>query len=306
MIKQACVLICSRPCCRVPWAQRHRAAAAARAASGLPAEAPAPAPVHFSELPLDRAAALRTQPEQLQRLLGAPGTRLVPLSRGRALVAPADLAAAQCPLFLQLSSGAQLRLAPHSFAGAGVATAEGMPPHLLPLVLGTGEEGGSPAALHAALAPSLNPSLGFVFLGLAVPGGHAVFACELAEPAAVVAGGGSSTSSGRAGAPSSQAPSEPSALAAAAVAVAELAAALVEQCQWAEVRSAGQGMTGGDAAVLALAAGLAKWHGSAAFCGRSGRPTVGGRLCGCGVWVGGGGWVAGWLGGGGWGCEFWC
>lgn len=229
-------------------------------------------------MPLDRAAHLRSQPEELQQLLQQPSTLLLPLHRGRALVGPAALDAAPAAggLQLRLEGGQELPLAPHSFV-AGAATAEGRPPRWLPLAL----QGA--ACLDAALAAALNTSMGLVFLGL-TPESRAVFVCELAAPAAIA---GSSSGGARIGTSAAAAEGMVGSAATAAAAATETAAALAaapaegggggsleELCHWADVRSAGQEMTGGDAAVLALATGLAKWHGAAAFCSRSGRPTV--------------------------------
>lgn len=237
------------------WRRSRTSSASARAAAAtqqIAAPPPPQLPVHFSELPLDRAAVLRSQPAELQRLLDSPDALVLPLHRGRALAGPVLAASAAASLALKLESGAELPLAAHSFAPAGAATAEGVPPKWLPLVLAPAGSGADP---WSELRTSMNASMGFTFLGLALPDGRAVFAYELAQPASVMPAGDVSGSG-------------------AAQPAAAAAAAAAEACQWAEVRSAGQGMAGPDAAVLALATGLARWHASAAFCARTGAPTV--------------------------------
>ncbi|GAB4813365.1 hypothetical protein N2152v2_000411 [Parachlorella kessleri] len=269
-------------------------------------------PVHYADLPLNRAAELRSQSDQLQALLAHPSTLLLPLRQGRALVGPAEVAQRRTAVQLKLSTGQRLPLTPISFASLGSSSAvenpaDGSQPKLLPLVLEGARSGG---ALEAALSGAVDSAMGFVFLGL-TRHQHAVFACELSEAGTVVAaanevsgrtsmqsgqepGPGSSTplSAAPEGLPGSTALTSAASGAACAAAASEAKgdatasskgsatapacddAPLAEGCVWADVRVAGQEMTGPDAAVLALATGLAKWHASAAFCGRTGQPLV--------------------------------
>lgn len=262
--------VCRGPltACRTRW-RSTRAVSSSQASHQTP-------PVHFSDLPLDRAGHLRSQPERLDELLRSPSTQLLPFHRGKALVGPASLLSAEAPaqqVYLQLGKGSSstgssngsesgngvaagtvtLQLAPCSFATPGAqATAEGQPPKWVPLVL---QPGNAMAPAVAALEHGIVDSTGYLFLGLSREG-HAVFAFELAA-APVVSGSG--------GAP----------VAAAVPAEGQGEAGAAASCQWADVRAAGQGMAGEDAAVLALATGLARWHSSAAFCSRTGAPLVG-------------------------------
>jgi len=282
-------------------------------------------PVHYANLPLNRAAELRSQPDQLQTLLAQPSTLLLPLKNGRALVGPAEVSERHTSVQLKLSNGETFPLTAINFASLGSSAAvgsssDGCQPKWLPLVIEGATSGG---ALEAALSGAVSSSTGYVFLGLTHQQ-HAVFACELSEAGTVVAApskvsegssGSSSdgTTSANTGTPSSQelrhgsrthvnaapeglpggsAVTTASAAGAAAPAARDESAASsngssaepaatpcsdaphAESCVWADVRVAGQAMTGPDAAVLALATGLAKWHASAAFCGRTGQPLV--------------------------------
>lgn len=114
-----------------------------------------------------------------------------------------------------------------------------------------------PSADISALSEVVNQDVGLLFLGTRPGGESAVFACDLLQlPGAVrpaCSGGAGSDSSGAADGTDRG---------------AALPLALVD------VRGEGQRMAGADAAVLALAAGLLSWHRAAAFCGRSGAPTV--------------------------------
>ena len=203
---------------------------------------------HFADLPLDRAAALRKQAGKLDRLLREPSTRVLLLHRGRLLVAPddggssggdADDAAA--------GSGADparpLDMRPHGFAPPGEQVPDGGPPAWMPLVttpqqLQQGNSSSGGGGGDAGASPE------FLFLGLEDAGG-AVFAVQApAHLLPLLPPTDGSTRAAPGGA-----------------------------C-WVDVRKAGAGMTGPDAAVAALAAGLTQWHASAAFCSRTGSPTV--------------------------------
>ncbi|PSC76346.1 NADH pyrophosphatase [Micractinium conductrix] len=194
------------------------------------------------------SCALRKQAGKLDRLLREPSTRVLLLHRGRLLVAPddggssggdADDAAA--------GSGADparpLDMRPHGFAPPGEQVPDGGPPAWMPLVttpqqLQQGNSSSGGGGGDAGASPE------FLFLGLEDAGG-AVFAVQApAHLLPLLPPTDGSTRAAPGGA-----------------------------C-WVDVRKAGAGMTGPDAAVAALAAGLTQWHASAAFCSRTGSPTL--------------------------------
>jgi ADP-ribose pyrophosphatase YjhB (NUDIX family) len=213
-------------------------AASAGAADLAAAAAPPPPAAHFSALPVDRAAHLRKQPERLAELLHAPRSLLVAFHGGKALVAAAPPAGGDA------APGRGLPAAT-TFAAPGEEVPDGGPPSW---VLATWHPS------DPTLQSTITEDPGLLFLGLTADGAAAVFACDLGRlPAEVDA-----LCSAEAG--EGDPPAGPH--------VPPLALALVD------VRGQGQRMAGGDAAVLALAAGLLSWHRAAAYCGRTGAPTA--------------------------------
>lgn len=177
------------------------------------------------------------------------------LHQGKLLVAPASSSRepGRGPLALQ----------PCSFAAAGVAAPGGAPPHWLPLVVSGQRLLASidlPASGEEQQPEQQQQKQPCLFLGLDEEGG-AVFAA-VAPPALLPLLPPPPPPRG------SSAPDQPPSSQEAAVVEAP------EGSCWVDVRNAGQQMTGADAAVSALAVGLAAWHTSAAFCGRSGAPMV--------------------------------
>lgn len=198
-------------------------------------------PPHFSDLPLDRSGGLRRQDQELQRLLAEPSTRVLLLHRGRLLVAPAAEASNGSRL-----GPPELPLRAHSFTRLGAEAPDGGPPRWVPLTASPQQlqlqaasaSGGCSAAGSAPAPPDL------LFLGLE-GSGAAVFACQV---------------------PAHLLPLLPP--------TEDSAAEATGGPAFVEVRGEGQRMAGQDAAVAALAAGLVQWHASAAFCSRTGVPTV--------------------------------
>ena len=206
---------------------------------------------HFAGLPLDRSGALRKEQDQLDQLLDAPSSLVVLMNHHRLLEAPAP--EAEPSSSSSSAAGSALALHPHSFAASGATAPDGGQPRWLPLVTSTQQ-------LRAAMPAGLQQQVDFIFLGLDAQG-SAVFAVQAPQhlqhllPKVPAPRSNSKNGSGSdAGAPSGQP----------APAVGA----------WVDVRREGQNMTGGDAAVAALAAGLVQWHGSALFCGRTGAKTV--------------------------------
>lgn len=199
-------------------------------------------PPHFSDLPLDRSGSLRKQEQQLQQLLGEPSTKVLLLHRGRLLVAPAAGAGSSSSSF----GPRELPLQAHSFAQPGAEGPDGGPPRWVPLTAGPQQlqPQAAVAAVEGSTAEGTPGPPDFLFLGREGCGA-AVFACQV---------------------PAHLLPLLPPTDAA----VGEAAGG---PC-FVDVRGEGQRMAGQDAAVAALAAGLVQWHASAAFCSRTGAPTV--------------------------------
>lgn len=212
-------------------------------------------PPHFSDLPLDRAAHLRSQEGELQRLAAQPGSRCLLLHQNKLLVVPAFSSSGASSSSGGSGSDA-LDLQVHSFAAAGATAPGGGAPRWLPLVAHPQQlsqlEAGSdeqqaegPALLFlgldaegtAVLAAQVPPHLLPLLPPLPPPRGSS----PADQPAAPASGGG-------------------------------------QLGEWVDVRNGGAQMTAQDAAVAALAAGLVAWHASAAFCSRTGAPTVS-RTC---------------------------
>ena len=227
-------------------------------------------PPHFADLPLDRAAGLRREPERLAQLLAAPSSRVLLLHNGNVLVTTGPVDGTS-----SASSGGspQLLLQPQSYAApAGTPGPDGAPPRWV-LLLAT------PQQLRQATESLMGDKdeqkreqqqqqFDFLFLGLDASG-SAVFAAPaphvllpLLPPVPVRRGAGSSAPSG-----------QPRA-AAAPPSIAAEAGCDGQQAQWVDVRREGQHMAGPDAAVAALASALGQWHASAAYCSRTGVPTV--------------------------------
>jgi hypothetical protein len=237
-------------------------------------------PPHFAALPLDRSAPLRKDDAQLAQLLASHSSRVLLLHSHKLLVAPPPPAAAdgQGPPFTADSS---LQLVPHCFA-PGQDAPDGSQPDWVPVTA-------SAPQLQAAVPAGLQGQLDFLFLGMDRHGA-AVFAfhtpqhlLHLLPPLPAKPGAGSGTAgqqqSGSAGDTAPPADAEPVAPAGHTAAAAGPASVAPEGAAWADVRRAGQRMTGPDAAVAALAVGLSQWHSSAAFCSRTGAKTV--RVCWC-------------------------
>lgn len=236
-------------------------------------------PPHFAALPLDRSAPLRKDDAQLARLLASPSSRVLLLHSHKLLVAPPPPAAADgqgLPL-----DNSSLQLVPHCFA-PGQDAPDGSQPDWVPVTA-------SAPQLQAAVPAGLQGQLDFLFLGMDRHGA-AVFAAHtpqhllhLLPPLPAKPGAGSGTAgqqqSGSAGDTAPPADAEPIAPAGPTAAAAGPASVAPIGAAWADVRRAGQRMTGPDAAVAALAVGLSQWHSSAAFCSRTGAKTV--RVCWC-------------------------
>lgn len=92
--------------------------AAGPPSAALPVQAVSTAGLAFAASGLDRAAALRARPEELARLAAAPGTRILPLWRGRPLICPPEtppdpvVGAGLCPVAPGAGLLAQLALPP--------------------------------------------------------------------------------------------------------------------------------------------------------------------------------------------------
>jgi NADH pyrophosphatase NudC (nudix superfamily) len=206
-------------------------------------------PPHFSDLFLDRAAALRKDPERLQELASSPESLIIVCHQDRVLVSePRGTAVPAISTSSSAASGPEAG----SLAPPGTVNPELVAPAFFPAFFRPG---------HPVLAPesgAVDSDPGFIFLGLS-PAGQAVFACQLARvppglglpppPARKGDGGGEALPEDRR--------TEGEWL-----------------FMWAAPRVDGQGMTGPDAAAIALAAALLKWNGSAAFCSVSGEKTV--------------------------------
>lgn len=211
--------------------------AATSAAAAAPLEPQLGTP-HFSDLPLDRAGSLRKDDAELQRRLADPSTRVLLLQQGKLLVAPA-------------TSAGTAALQPLSFAAAGAAAPGDIPPRWLPLVVSGSELAGQQQEQEQQGEGAL------LFLGLDAAGGAVFAAC--APPQHLI---------------DQLPPPPPPRGSSPAEQPAASSQSAVEGACWVDVRNAGQQMTGADAAVAALAVGLALWHGSANFCSKTGAPMV--------------------------------
>jgi len=210
--------------CRLP--KRNESSNASRS---LPTKASStPTSPHFSDLPLNRAAHLRKDPDQLHRLLlNDPTTLTILLHQGKALVAPPSSPS----------------LPTHSFAYANNDTTndistlkspDGNIPSFLPIVLRGPLKDKTLLLADQAGGGDISPLDSSYFLGTIPHSGAAVFAYSTSQPITIDDN---------------------------------------DTSQYIDVRSGGQHMTGQDAAVLALAAGLYSWHRSAAFCSSTGSLT---------------------------------
>ena len=199
-------------------------------------------PPHFADLPLDRAAALRSNEAELQRLLRLPTSRAVLVYDNKLLVAAA---AAGSSNGSGSNGSGPLGLQPHSFAAAGAAAPGGDAPRCVPVV------GSSQLMLQHQdqqqdQSEAITAAPTFLFLGRDAAG-DCVFAA-LVPPSLLPLLPPLPPPRGTAAAQAAAGPAD-------AVEQQQQgsAAAALNGGRWVDVRSGGQHMTGSDAAVAAYA-----------------------------------------------------
>ena len=211
-------------------------------------------PPHFADLPLDRAAGLRGNAAELQRLLELPTSKALLLHENKLLVTQAPSSGGSGASSGGSGSGA-VALQPHCFAAAGAAAPGGAPPRFVPLVASSQQllqqhrrqqeqEQQQQRGASAAQEQMEQPREGdptFLFLGRDAAGEH-VFAAiapphllPLLPPVPPPRG-----------APADE-PAAP------AVEQQQQQVSAFEGARWVDVRNGGQQMTGPDAAVAAYA-----------------------------------------------------
>ena len=229
---------------------------------------------HFSDLPLDRAAHLRGQPAVLEELLDNPTSKCIVFYEKRLLVVSfCDLYDVENGSCIKVSTEQPTTFASSSRSSTTTTTTTAIDAFSPPFQTPDGE---APAWTLLTFHPrehSLASNLveGYLFLGLTAAG-EAVFACEVHEiPTEIdileenmVYRGGEEEAKAMEAAPFLKSINEGGGV---SYGVDKLLAWLVD------VRSQGQRMTGADAAVAALAAGLYQWHANAKFCNRTGELT---------------------------------
>jgi len=210
-------------------------------------------PPHFAELPLDRAAALRSDDAELQRLLRLPTSRAVLIYDNKLLVAAAAHGSSNGSSGNGGSSGSgPLGLQPLSFAAAGATAPGGDAPCFLPLVASSstllsqhdehqGQQEGQPEAAPTFLFLGRDAACECVFAAL-VPPSLLPLLPPVPPPRGTAAA--AEPGAGQNGAAEQQQQQQQQ---------QGSAAAALEGARWVDVRSGGQQMTGPDAAVAAYA-----------------------------------------------------